>query len=159
MNESLNNELANKKISSSLSETFELVYKINKKVRDLHRELVRDYKINIPQYCVLRHLGELGMLQLKELASKCNISPPTMTGVIDMLEEKELVLRVKHDKDRRSLLVGLTKQGKQLYDSLPVRGELFEDCCSVLNSTEILTMNKLLTKLEKHFGLKKKKKI
>ena len=155
MSDSSNIELSNDKVSSTLSETFNLIYKINKKVRDLHRELVREYKVTIPQYCVLRHLGRSGGLQLKELASGCHISPPTMTGVIDTLEEKKLVLRVKNEDDRRSLLVVLTKAGKQLYDSLPMQQNMFKNCCSALSSNEILQMNSLLSKLEKHFGLKK----
>ena len=157
MSDSSNTELLNDKVSSSLSETFNLIYKINKKVRDLHRELVREYKVTIPQYCVLRHLGKSGGLQLKELASGCHISPPTMTGVIDTLEQKKLVMRVKNEDDRRSLLVVLTKAGKQLYDSLPKQEIMFKDCCSALTSTEILQMNILLSKLEKKFGLKKEK--
>jgi DNA-binding MarR family transcriptional regulator len=152
MSDSSNIELTKNKSSSALSETFNLIYKINKKVRDLHRELVREYKVTIPQYCVLRHLGNSGGLQLKELASGCHISPPTMTGVVDTLEEKKLVMRVKNEDDRRSLLVVLTKAGKQLYDSLPMQQNMFKNCCAALSSNEILTMNKLLKKLEKHFG-------
>lgn len=139
--------------STSLSDTFDLIYSINKKVRDWHRKVIQEYNLTIPQYCVLRQLGTFGGLTFKELAEKCNCSPPTMTGVIDTMGEKgkKLVIRKPHPEDRRSLLVVLTEKGKNLYESLPLQNYIFKNCCSALDPKEIQQMNSLLNKLLDNF--------
>ncbi|MBN1951683.1 MAG: MarR family transcriptional regulator, partial [Bacteroidales bacterium] len=58
---------------------------------------------------------------LSELAEKLRITKPSVTAMIDKLEEHEYVLRVKSDFDRRSAHVHLTEKGKvagQLHDKL-----------------------------------------
>ncbi|TXT59821.1 MAG: Organic hydroperoxide resistance transcriptional regulator [Promethearchaeota archaeon] len=139
--------------SSTLSDTFELIYSINKKIRDWHRKVIQEYNLTIPQYCVLRQLGTSRGLNFKELAEKCNISPPTMTGVIDTMEakEKELVMRKENPEDRRSILVVLTEKGKQLHESLPKENFIFKNCCADLAQNEIRQMNSLLRKLLENF--------
>ncbi len=138
---------------STLSETFDLIYSINKKVRDWHRKVIQEYNLTIPQYCVLTKLGTLGGLTFKELAEKCHISPPTMTGVIDTMEskDKKLVLRKAHPQDRRSLLVILTDKGKELYKLLPKQNYIFKDCIKTISTEDIKQMNALLRKLLEDF--------
>ena len=133
--------------SSLLSDTFELIKIINKKFKDLQRRVIQKFKLSIPQYCIIRNIGTFGSFQLKDLAIKCHLSRPTITGVIDTLEKKKLVIREKNPEDRRSLLINLTQKGYKLFKSLPLHKSLFKNCCSALQSKEILQINTLLVKL------------
>ena len=136
----------------TLSENFELIYSINKKIRDWHRKIIKEYKLTIPQYCVIKHLGNLGGLPFKDLAEKCNLSRSTMTGVIDTMEiKKKLVIREGNPDDRRSLLVNLTEKGKNLYKTLPLQNYIFKNIGAGLNQEEIQQLNKLLKKLLNNF--------
>jgi len=65
-------------------------------------------------YC-LRILYFKGARTMSQLASELQVRLSTITGVIDQLEGKKLVERVDHPKDRRSLQVCLTPQGRNLY--------------------------------------------
>ena len=65
-------------------------------------------------YC-LRCLYFHGAQTMSELAATLHVQLSTMTGVIDQLEAKRLVVRVDHPSDRRSLHVKLTLKGKKLY--------------------------------------------
>jgi DNA-binding MarR family transcriptional regulator len=50
------------------------------------------------------------------LARRLLISRPSVTGLLDTLEGKELVARMPHPDDRRRVLVTLTEQGQGVLD-------------------------------------------
>jgi len=158
MKESLQKEDKGDLEISSLSYTLELINKINKDFKDFYRKIInefKEYQLTIPQYCVLRHLGKFGGLQLGELASYCHLSRSTMTGVIDTMEKKKVVVRAKNLKDKRSLFVILTEKGKQIFNKIP-KQEILSDSCEALNSEEIQQMNESLLKVSQIFEPKKK---
>lgn len=71
-----------------------------------------------------------------------------MTKILKRLEEKNLIKRIPSEKDKRSLLVALSKQGKELVD------DMFEDVVNVnkdalskLDKEEQVTFANLLKKL------------
>ncbi|MFX0071218.1 MAG: MarR family winged helix-turn-helix transcriptional regulator [Candidatus Hermodarchaeota archaeon] len=134
--------------SLTLSDSFELIYKINKKIRDWQRKIIKEFRVTIPQYCVIKQLGTHGGLAFKDIAEKCNLSRSTMTGVIDTMEiKKNLVSREANPEDRRSLLVVLTEKGKKLFDSLPLHKTIFKNIGAGLKPEEIEQLNDLLNKL------------
>src|SRR5215471_8838675 len=67
-------------------------------------------------YC-LHLLYFQGPRTMNEIAKALQITLSTTTGVIDQLEKKKLVSRSDHPRDRRSLHVELTAQGRTLYRS------------------------------------------
>ena len=139
--------------SPTLFENFELIYKINIKIREWQRKILSEFDLTIPQYCVIKHLGALGGLTFKDLAEKCNITRSTMTGIIDILEiKKKLVIRKDNPDDRRSLFVILTEKGKELYDTLPLQNYVFKNYSAGLNPEEIHQLNILLKKFFNNFN-------
>ncbi|WP_353155395.1 MarR family transcriptional regulator [Herminiimonas fonticola] len=64
------------------------------------------------QFDIVATLGNTPGMTFKELGERTLITKGTLTGVIDRLEEKELVTRVTHLADRRSTLVRLTAKGE-----------------------------------------------
>jgi DNA-binding MarR family transcriptional regulator len=64
---------------------------------------------------ILRHGPAEGM-QLHDLGELLLVSRANITGLIDHLEEKELVKRVVDTHDRRARLAHLTKKGEALLD-------------------------------------------
>jgi DNA-binding MarR family transcriptional regulator len=73
--------------------------------------------LTVSQSYSLRSLYFRGAQTMSELAAELHVQLSTMTGVIDQLEAKRLVLRVAHPEDRRSLQVDLTVKGRKLYRS------------------------------------------
>ena len=53
-----------------------------------------------------------------ELAEFCGISRATVTGIVDMLEKQNLVVRATSEDDRRSIKVHLTDSGRQKVDAI-----------------------------------------
>jgi DNA-binding MarR family transcriptional regulator len=74
--------------------------------------LFRQYGLTPSQYNVLRILrGEGKPLPILEIASRTVTVVPGITGLIDRLEQAGLVSRLRCEKDRRVIYVGLTEQG------------------------------------------------
>ena len=61
-------------------------------------------------YC-LELIYEMKNPALSELATGLSITKPSVTVMIDRLEDKDYIYKVKSDKDRRSAHVHLTEKG------------------------------------------------
>lgn len=57
-------------------------------------------------------------LHLQEIARFLNLHPTSITGTIDRLERDGLVRRAPHPSDRRSTIVTITAEGRDLFRAL-----------------------------------------
>lgn len=83
------------------------------------KKLAHNYKITGPQLGCLSAIKENGPLTTTKLAQAVYLSPSTIVGIVDRLEEKDLVLRQRSNKDRRQVQVCLTDGGEQLLSRAP----------------------------------------
>ena len=88
-------------------------------------EIVEPYGITPQQYNVLRILRGAGAdgLPTLEIAERMIEEAPGITRLIDRLETKRLVVRVRCDKDRRRIFCRITREGLALLKKLdsPIR--------------------------------------
>src|SRR5271167_2735995 len=74
--------------------------------------LFREHGLTPSQYNILRILrGEGKPLPILEIASRTITIVPGITGLIDRLEQAGFVNRLRCEKDRRVIYVGLTDHG------------------------------------------------
>jgi DNA-binding MarR family transcriptional regulator len=78
--------------------------------------------ITMPQLKVLMLLGLHGSAPVSWLASRMNVSPPNVTGILDRLEHNEWVKRTNDTHDRRVVRVVLTEEGQKLLQELQAAG-------------------------------------
>ncbi len=87
---------------------------------DIHsHKLVAQHKITGPQLGCLLAVKESGPITSAKLAQKVYLSPSTIVGIIDRLEEKKLVERNRDSKDRRLIHICITATGEQLVAAAP----------------------------------------
>lgn len=105
------------------------------------------------QFGALEALYHLGPLCQRDLGKKMLKSGGNITMVVDNLEKRGLVERVRAEEDRRYITVSLTKQGRKLMSRLFPRhaGAIREEMC-VLSDAEL----ERLASLCKRVGLKKR---
>ena len=112
-----------------------------------HKKLESDLgKIGLtpPQFYVLATIGYAGSLPFGEIGAKMMVTVSNLTGIVDRLEEKKLVLRKRDETDRRVVHVTLTEKGTKLYKStIP----LFEKSISEIFSSLDLPRQKKLSAL------------
>ncbi len=70
------------------------------------------------QFGVLEAILHIGPLSQRELCLKVLTSPGNMTDVVDKLEARGLVHRVRQQADRRAVQVELTAAGRALIEPL-----------------------------------------
>ncbi len=73
-----------------------------------------DPSLTLTQLSTLGTLRRRGPVTLGELAAAEQVQPPTMTRVVSDLEDRGLVVREPDEKDRRLVIVRLTRGGEVL---------------------------------------------
>jgi len=111
------------------------------------RQTVREADLTPPQYAVLNMLWDQDGRPFKEFAVALVCTRATITGIIDTLERKGLVVRKPNPEDRRSLLATLTEAGSALQQKTPSLETTYNSCCSGLSPLEFQQLAFLLHKL------------
>jgi DNA-binding MarR family transcriptional regulator len=70
--------------------------------------------LSFAQMRTLFRIGAEDEITVGELAKMAEVTPATITGVLDGLERDGMVTRRRSDEDRRVVLVTLTDQGREL---------------------------------------------
>lgn len=87
---------------------------------DLHsRLLLQKYGLTAPQHAALQTIQRMQPVNVGVLARQIHLSQATVTGILDRLEGRGLVMRARGSQDRRSVLVELTDAGDKLVKEAP----------------------------------------
>jgi DNA-binding MarR family transcriptional regulator len=138
----------------SLTEVFDLINQTAKNLRYIQRLTVKDANLTPPQYAVLHLLWVKDQRPFKEIADHLQCARATVTGIIDNMEKKGLVVRVPNPADRRSLLATLTDEGRKIQQKTPELEEIYHSCCSGLTPLENQQLSFLLNKLNHSINFK-----
>lgn len=90
------------------------IQEIYRKTTILLNKALEPYDLTYAQFRVLNCLWKKGDLTQKEILSIISVQPSTLTGVIDILVEKNMVDRVGEISDGRLKKVSLTTKGRAL---------------------------------------------
>jgi len=93
--------------------------RIFKAIQDYSHEVSKKYGITGPQLWVIKTISLNGKLSLGDLGKEMYLQPSTITGLIDVLEQKGYVARVRDREDRRVVKVQLTPKGQRLAEKAP----------------------------------------
>ena len=102
--------------------TKEIIYSIRRLMQagELYtKELNKIYNVSSAQLNCLLVLYENGPLSPSQIARHILVNSSTVTGIIDRLEQKGLVRRLRISQDRRVITIELTKNGEVLAENAP----------------------------------------
>ena len=83
------------------------------------RQLLAKYGLSAPQIGTLRELARCGGRTPGELADALHLSPQTMAGILQRLEQRSLVGRERDPDDKRSAIIRLTETGAMAESKAP----------------------------------------
>jgi len=118
-------------VSTPLSETTsetrqnlvrDIIYQIRRLMQAgelFTKELNKTYQVSAPQLHCLLALNDNGPLPPSQIARYIMVKSSTVTGIIDRLEQKGLVYRIRNSPDRRVITIQLTEAGKELAQNAP----------------------------------------
>ena len=105
------------------------------------------FDLTTPQFRVLRQLSQTPR-RASELATLLGVTPGNLTGILDRLEDDELLSR-ERGQDRRSLKVCITPAGEELMRrAVPEMHSHLRGLFSPLSLAELVQMKSLLERLE-----------
>jgi MarR family 2-MHQ and catechol resistance regulon transcriptional repressor len=109
---------------------------------------LKDYNLTLSQFGVLEAIYYLGPMRQNRLARKILKSEGNMTLVIDNLVRRGLVVREQDRSDRRSVVVSLTEDGRQLVERIfPNHVQKVVAAVSVLTAAEQEQLGELCRKV------------
>jgi DNA-binding MarR family transcriptional regulator len=87
---------------------------------DLHsRQLVKTASVTGPQLRLLQLIRSHQSATVKELADAMSLSQATVTSIMDRLESRSLIARIRSLTDKRKIHPQLTASGNALLDKAP----------------------------------------
>ncbi len=78
-------------------------------------DTVRQYGLTHAQFDIIATLGNTAGMSYKELGERTLITKGTLTGVVERLEQKGIVLRERSSEDKRSFYVRLSDAGDAVF--------------------------------------------
>ncbi|HLP89629.1 MAG TPA: MarR family transcriptional regulator [Nostocaceae cyanobacterium] len=113
---------------------------------------VRQMGLTPAQFDVVATLGNQAGLTMGEIGEKTLITKGTLTGVIDRLEQKQLVEREVPADNRRSVIVRLTAQGNAVFEQVfPAHIAYLKERFTQLDQSELELLEVLLKRLRQVF--------
>ncbi len=90
----------------------------NKKIKNYFQKKFDEAGIDltVDQWLVLHHTAQNEGVNQKELSDIVRKDTATLTRIIDILVKKDILQRKNSEEDRRSFIISLTKNGKEIHD-------------------------------------------
>jgi DNA-binding MarR family transcriptional regulator len=111
------------------------------------RQLAATHRITAPQLVCLLAVVERGPLTVTALSHEIHLSTSTLVGILDRLEEKNLIRRERGRDDRRVVWINPTAEGTRLADHAP--SPLQQALASGLNTLPELEQATIALSLER----------
>ncbi|ALO28115.1 MarR family winged helix-turn-helix transcriptional regulator [Leptospira borgpetersenii] len=90
------------------------LYACSRALTSLYRPILDQLGLTYPQYLVLLVLWKGDGCSVKEIGRKLYLDSGTLTPLLKRLEDSELVVRKRSEKDERSVRIFLSLKGKKL---------------------------------------------
>lgn len=114
----------NEVVVDEIEEYMERIFLVLRNITHLSsiysKYLQKNFDVTTSQLLCLRTLAKENGLSAGEIGRRIYIKPGTITGIIDRLETKHLVMRNRASKDRRVVNIEITDHGRHLVESAPV---------------------------------------
>jgi len=109
-----------KQLEADINEFTEIIGKLKFALVRRNPKILNDLDIEITpmQFGLCMLLKINGKLTMGELSNAIGVSMPTLTGIIDRLVKREIVIRDKDEKDRRVVLVSLSPTGERVLEKM-----------------------------------------
>lgn len=126
-------------------EVLRTIRQIVRKVSEHSKSMFREVGLTVPQLMCLKAIGELeddsDEVTVVMAAKRLELSPATVSRIVDRLTRANLVVRERRAKDRRKVCLSLSPEGLERFQTLPVPlQEIFVTRLSELPARERATL-------------------
>ncbi|RTE66777.1 MarR family transcriptional regulator [Amphritea opalescens] len=115
------------------------------------KRVVKACGLTIPQVMVLRAIKELGDVTVKRISDDVSLSQATVSTIMNRLEERKLVERLRSSTDRRIVNARLTEVGEEVFQTVPTL--LHESFITRFENLENIEQQHILAALQQVSGM------
>jgi MarR family transcriptional regulator, organic hydroperoxide resistance regulator len=101
-----------------VAEILDNIRRVFQVVNEQSKQVERDTGLTGPQVWAIKVIAEQGKVRVSELAKRMYLHPATVGGILDRLEKRGLIFRIRSSSDRR-VVEELTAEGQQLVQHSP----------------------------------------
>jgi DNA-binding MarR family transcriptional regulator len=138
-----------KQKQTNLAEIVSLMFVMGRFMRDkMQKSGNNEYCNSLLDFETLRYIKDNERPYMKDVAKNFHVTPPAATLLIDNLVKEKLLIRLIDPQDRRSVRLGLTKKGSELFEkSMIQKAVQFKKIFGVLTPAERTQFALLLKKI------------
>ncbi|MCR4594514.1 MAG: MarR family transcriptional regulator [Clostridiales bacterium] len=122
------------------------LYACSKEIVRRYTPFLEEIGLTYTQYITMMVMWEEEEITVKKLGEKLLLDSGTLTPVIKKLETKELIKKSRNKEDERSVIIRITKKGRDLYENAKEIPEKVGGCLS-MERKDAEDLYKLLNKL------------
>jgi DNA-binding MarR family transcriptional regulator len=115
-------------------------------------EHLASWDLTFPRYeaLMLLHYSRAGALPLGKMGDRLQVHRASVTNVVDRLVEQELVERIRHESDRRTVLAQITPAGRRVARAATKRLNAERFAMEPLGDAQCEQLFRLLRPMRKH---------
>lgn len=83
------------------------------------KRLVKQVGLTGPQLVILHYISSTKEISVGDVAKNVSLSQGTVTGILERMEKRGLVIRKRSSHDKRRVMVSITEPGKELLAKAP----------------------------------------
>lgn len=103
----------------AVSEIIDNIRRVFQVVNEQSKKVKRRTGLTGPQLWAIKVIGECSSVRVSDLARRMYLHPATVVGILNRLEDRGFIKRVRTNEDRRVVHVELTGTGKALMGKAP----------------------------------------
>lgn len=112
------------------------------------RPVLQEIPLTEQQWRIVRALSEHTELESKQLADLCCILSPSLTGIINRLEQQGYIKRRRSPDDQRRILISLTIKAKEMFKKVaPILEQRYQLITEQFDQQDLINLSQLLDKL------------
>lgn len=109
------------------------------------RPLLRDHGLTEQQWRVIRALAEFGPIDAGELAQRSFLLAPSLTRILQFLDNESLIRRAADANDQRKTVVSLSTKGQLLFQRIaPASEQLYAQMEAAFGKDRLQALYELL---------------
>ncbi len=125
-----------------------IVARTSARMRNHLAKALKPYNVTTEQWALLVRLWQQDGISQKELADKTQKDQPTITRILDKLEQRGLIARQSNPNDRREYLICLRPEGWEIRASLEKAAlEVLHDAVRGMTEQDQDRLKKLLNRV------------
>ncbi|SFX18732.1 homoprotocatechuate degradation operon regulator HpaR [Marinospirillum alkaliphilum] len=112
------------------------------------RPVLQDIALTEQQWRIIRALAQHQELESKQLADLCCILSPSLTGIINRLEQQGYIQRRRSPEDQRRVLITLTEKASDMFERVtPLLEDRYREITEQFSQESLDQLSQLLNKL------------